>query len=164
MLMEAKAHLVRGVTDLAVGTVNPDTIRTSSPEQAARLDLLRACREQLGDVILTRLARLPTSFRLSLESGGELLLVHGSPRDPSSPLTHDMDDEELAAMLGDEPADIVICGASHVPFDRVSGTTRIVNVGSVGEAPSAGCAHAAVVESSHAGVEVRLITLAAQEA
>ncbi|MBC7858370.1 MAG: metallophosphoesterase, partial [Burkholderiaceae bacterium] len=39
---------------------------------------------------------------------------------------------------GDDPADLVICGGSHVPFDRTVSGVRIINVGSVGEAPTAG--------------------------
>jgi hypothetical protein len=34
------------------------------------------------------------------------------------------------------PADVVVCGGSHVPFDRVVRGVRIVNVGSVGESPA----------------------------
>ncbi|MFT3768800.1 MAG: hypothetical protein QM820_25425 [Minicystis sp.] len=51
------------------------------------------------------------------------------------PLSHDMSDEEISALLGDDPADIVVCGGSHVPFDRVVAGMRVINVGSVGEAP-----------------------------
>src|SRR6185436_12666473 len=48
-----------------------------------------------------------------------------------------MSDEEISALLGDDPADLVICGGSHVPFDRTVTGVRVINVGSVGEAPSA---------------------------
>jgi hypothetical protein len=92
-------------------------------------------RRDLGDLILARLARLPQMVRLPLDDGGELVLVHGSPSDPTEPLSHDMSDEEISALLGDDPADVVVCGGSHVPFDRVVAGVRIINVGSVGEAP-----------------------------
>jgi hypothetical protein len=46
-----------------------------------------------------------------------------------------MSDEEVLSLLGDDPADVVICGGSHVPFDRMVGGVRVINVGSVGEAP-----------------------------
>jgi hypothetical protein len=49
-----------------------------------------------------------------------------------------MSDEEISALLGDDPADVVICGGSHVPFDRMVAGVRVINVGSVGEAPSIG--------------------------
>ena len=92
-------------------------------------------RRELGELILARLARLPKLVRLPLDDGGELVLVHGSPSDPTEPLSHDMSDEEISALLGDDPADVVVCGGSHVPFDRIVSGVRVINVGSVGEAP-----------------------------
>ena len=120
---------------------------------------MKSTRDALGELILQRIRRLPTHQRLPLEDGGELLLVHGSPADPGEPLTHDMTDQEINALIGDDPADVIVCGASHVPFDRMVGGVRIVNVGSVGEAPGAGSpfAHAAWIESTPRGLNVEPI-------
>lgn len=159
LLMAARATCVRGVSDLALAKVDPDTLSPTNEVEAARVELLRQCRDALGDVILSRLARLPTTFRMTTEDGGELLLVHGSPADPTTPFTHDMDDDEIAALLEDESADIVVCGASHVPFDRVVGVTRIVGVGSVGESPSGSVAHAVLIETSNVGLDVRRVAI-----
>jgi predicted phosphodiesterase len=153
LLTAEQAHCVQGLSDRALATVDPDTLRPATPQEAERVQLLRAAREQLGDVILARLQRLPPTFRMAVEDGGELLLVHGSPSDPTVSMTHDMADEEISALLGDDPADTVICGGSHVPFDRTVGGTRVINVGSVGEAPSGNIAHATVISTSAAGVE-----------
>ena len=54
-------------------------------------------------------------------------------------------DEEMLALLGDEPGDIIVCGGSHVPFDRSVADVRIVNVGSVGEAPTGDHAAATII-------------------
>ncbi len=159
LLMAARATCVRGVSDLALATLDPDDLTPSNDAEAARVELLRACRTALGDVILSRLARLPTSFRMTLEDGGELLLVHGSPADPTTAITPDMDDAEIGALLEDESADLIVCGASHTPFDRVLGPSRIVGVGSVGESPSGPIAHAVLIDTSPVGVEVRLIAI-----
>ncbi len=155
-LSAAGAVMVQGLSDRAVATVDPATIRPRTDDERARLERLSVTRHALGDVILHRIRRLPTHERLPLEDGGELLLVHGSPADPSEALTHDMSDEEMGALLGDDPADLVVCGASHVPFDRVVGGVRVINVGSVGEAPGAGAhvAQAAWVESTPGGIYV----------
>jgi predicted phosphodiesterase len=100
------------------------------------------------------LAKLPKTTRIPIETGGEILLVHGSPLDPSEPISHELTDEEVNALIADDPADIIVCGASHVPFDRIVGDTRIVNVGSVGEAPGGQHAHATFLETSPSGVVV----------
>jgi predicted phosphodiesterase len=153
-LMAANAICVQGVGDRALATIDVENLRATSEHDRARLDRLRATRGELGELILARLAKMPKTSRIAIETGGEILLVHGSPLDPSEPISHDMTDEEMSALIADDPADIVICGASHVPFDRTIGDTRIVNVGSVGEAPGGHHAHATFVETNASGVAV----------
>jgi predicted phosphodiesterase len=135
-LQQVGATCVQGAGDRALATLDLERVRPRSDHEKARLERLAAVRAELGDLILARLARLPTQVRLPLENGGELLLVHGSPSDPLECFSHDMTDAELLALIGDDPADIVVCGGSHVPFDRTVGDVRIVSVGSVGEAHS----------------------------
>ncbi|HXN31702.1 MAG TPA: metallophosphoesterase family protein [Polyangiaceae bacterium] len=160
-LNAAGAVMVQGLTDRAVATLDPGALRPRSEHERERLDRMRATREMLGELILQRIRRLPTHARVPLEDGGELLLVHGSPADPAEELTHDMTDDEINALLGDDPADVVVCGSSHVPFDRMVGGARIVNVGSIGEAPGAGAhiAHATWIESTPRGVHVEQIVV-----
>jgi predicted phosphodiesterase len=160
-LSAAGAIMVQGLSDRAVSTVDPSTIQARTSDERARLERLRATRDALGEVILRRIRHLPTHERLPLEDGGELLLVHGSPADPSEALTHDMSDEEISALLADDPADVVVCGASHVPFDRVVSGVRVINVGSVGEAPAGGSrvAHATWIETTPGGLRVETIVV-----
>jgi predicted phosphodiesterase len=164
-LTSSGAIMVQGLTDRAVATLDPGALHARSDHERERLERMRATREALGELILQRIHRLPTHARVPLEDGGELLLVHGSPLDPAEALTHDMSDDEINALLGDDPADVVVCGASHVPFDRMVGGARIVNVGSVGEAPGAGArfAHATWIESTPRGVHVEPIVVPLQD-
>ena len=153
-LTAANAICVQGVGDRALATVDLDNLRATTEHERARLERLRSTRSELGELILARLAKLPKTHRITIETGGEILLVHGSPLDASEPFSHEMSDDELNALIADEPADIIVCGASHVPFDRQVGDTRIVNVGSVGEAPGGHHAHATFLETSATGVTV----------
>jgi len=160
-LSAAGAVMVQGLTDRAVATLDPASLRPRSDHERERLEQMKATRDALGDLILQRIRRLPTHQRVPLEDGGELLLVHGSPSDPGEALTHDMTDAEINALIADDTADVVVCGASHLPFDRLVGGVRIVNVGSVGEAPGTGprVAHATWIESTPRGVHVEPITV-----
>jgi predicted phosphodiesterase len=63
-------------------------------------------------------------------------------------MTHDLSDDELYALMGNEHADLVICGGEHVPFQRIIDDIRIVGVGSVGEAPVGDVAYATLVTST----------------
>jgi predicted phosphodiesterase len=133
-LTAARATCVQGVSDRAIATLDPASLSSDSPRSAERLGHLARVRAELGEPILKRLARLDTHVRIPLPNGTEALLVHGSPMDPTEPFTQEMTDDEIRALLGDDPADLVICGGSHVPFDRTVLDVRIVNVGSVGGA------------------------------
>ena len=150
-LQSLGARCVCGPSDLALARVDP---RTLKPQDDAERDKVRAFIETqraLGELIQKQLGQLPRELRVPLIDGSELLLVHGSPKDPFEPIDHDLDDEELRAMLEDDPADVVICGGTHVPYARRLEDVQIVNVGSVGAAPEGRFAHYAVVFPSTSG-------------
>ncbi len=81
---------------------------------------------------LDRLAALPLETRLELDDGTRLLGVHASPgRDDGAGVTPHRPDSELHAETVDADAQIIITGHTHQPTDRVVGTTRLLNGGSV---------------------------------
>ncbi|MCL2725404.1 MAG: metallophosphatase family protein [Polyangiaceae bacterium] len=167
----AGAVMVQGVSDKALATLDPNVLLPHGDRERAVVERMKTARAELGDLILERIKLLPTHVRIPLEDGGELLLVHGSPVDPAEALTFDMSDEELSAMLGDDPADVVVCGMSHTPFHRTIDNVQIINVGSIGEAPDGletapsypwrerpTVAHATWIESTPHGITVEQIT------
>jgi len=137
-LTQAGATCVQGVSDRAIATLDPEALPVKTEQERERLATLSRTQRELGELILARLLRLETKVRIDLPDGSELLLVHGSPADPTEAITHDMSDEDIRGLLGDDPADIVVCGGSHLPFDRTVMGVRIVNVGSVGQAITTG--------------------------
>jgi predicted phosphodiesterase len=172
-LTAAGALMVQGVSDKAVATLDPNALHPRSDHERTMIERMKAVRTELGDLVLERIRRLPTHVRVPLENGGELLLVHGSPVDPAESITFDMSDDEVDALIGDDPADVIVCGMSHTPFHRMLGDIHIVNVGSIGEAPdglseapSQGAAtprplvaHATWIESTPQGINVESISV-----
>ena len=63
---------------------------------------------------------------------GAVLFCHATPTSDLSILTAATPEEDVARDLGDVAADVVVCGHTHVQYDRRVGRTRIVNAGSVG--------------------------------
>ncbi len=160
-LLEVNARCVRGPSDLALATLDPARMKPrSDAEEAARKRFL-ATREQLGELILARLRRMPEALRIELPDASEILVVHGCPRDATEIFTHDMGDEEMYALIGDDPADLIVCGGGHVPFYRRLDAVNVACVGSVGEAPGGGVAHYTLITPSEDGpiVDQRWVTL-----
>jgi putative phosphoesterase len=174
-LTAAGAVMVQGVSDKALATLDPNALHPRSEHERVMIERMKAVRTELGELILERIRRLPTHVRIPLEDGGELVLVHGSPADPAEALTFDMSDDELDAQIGDDPADVIVCGMSHTPFHKVLDEIQIINVGSIGEAPdglteaasasaTAGgarpiVAHATWIESTPQGINVEQISV-----
>jgi len=63
---------------------------------------------------------------------GRVLFCHATPRNDEEIFTRDSPDERWAAALAGVDADVVVCGHTHVQFDRRIGDVRLVNAGSVG--------------------------------
>jgi diadenosine tetraphosphatase ApaH/serine/threonine PP2A family protein phosphatase len=159
ILVQHRALCTQGVGDRALAAIDPEKLSATGEAERARIDRLRKAHRELGDIIVARLGQLPPVARLPIESGHTLLVVHGSPADPTEPFDINMSDEEMLALLGDEPGDIIVCGGSHVPFDRSVADVRIVNVGSVGEAPTGDHASATLITTSQLGIQVEQITV-----
>jgi putative phosphoesterase len=86
---------------------------------------LRAEDEQL-------IARWPATLRVSHSGRRELLFCHATPRNDTDIFTKVTPEERLRPMFEDAAADVVVCGHTHMPFDRTIGGVRVVNAGSVG--------------------------------
>lgn len=158
-LIEQGALCVQGVGDRALSTIDPKKLSATTENERARIERLRRTHAELGELIIARLGKLPPLARLPLESGHTMLVVHGSPRDPTEAITRDMTEEEILARLGDEPGDLVICGASHEQFEGTVADVHIVSVGSVGEAPGGTHAYGALVNSAQTGYQVTLFSV-----
>lgn len=153
-LQDVGAQCTRGLSDSALCTVDPSSLRPRTDEEKAKVDLFLRTREAVGDLVLAALRKLPLTLRVPMIDGSEVVMAHGTPGDPYRELTQDMGDEELLAMLNDDPADVVVVGASHVPFQRVLDGVHVINAGSVGAAPEGRIAHFTVLTPAYGGATV----------
>lgn len=150
-LQSIGARCVCGPSDLALATVDAAALRPSDDQEREKVEAFKRTQTQLGELVKKQLAQLPRQLRIPMIDGGELLLVYGSPKDAFETIGHELDDEEMSALLSDDPADVVVCGGTHVPFARRLDDVQVINVGSVGAAPEGRVAHYAIVFPSSSG-------------
>jgi predicted phosphodiesterase len=150
-IQRVNARCVCGPSDVALARVDAKLLKPQDEDEAEKVRQFAAAQKALGEIVLKRLAQLPRQLRLPMIDGRELLLVHGSPKDPFESMSHDMEEEELRELLADDPADIVVCGGTHVPFARLVDEVHVINVGSVGSAPEGRFAHYTIVSPNAAG-------------
>jgi predicted phosphodiesterase len=88
--------------------------------------------DQLEDRHREFIAGLPETVELDVDGVGRVLFCHGSPRSDEELILATTPEEWLRDMLQGVEADVVVCGHTHMQFDRVDDGIRVVNAGSVG--------------------------------
>jgi predicted phosphodiesterase len=88
--------------------------------------------EQLGGEQLGFLAGRPETVSLEIDGLGPTLFCHGSPRSDEEILTAISSETRVAAAVESVAEGVVVCGHTHVQFDRAAAGKRLVNAGSVG--------------------------------
>jgi predicted phosphodiesterase len=63
---------------------------------------------------------------------GRTLFCHATPRNDVDIFTERTPEERIAFLFADVDADVVVCGHTHMQFDRTIAGKRVVNSGSVG--------------------------------
>jgi putative phosphoesterase len=83
--------------------------------------------DELTDEQFAFLQSLPASAQLE-----HVLYVHASPRNDEDIFTVRTPEERIAFLFEDVDADVVVCGHTHMQFERVIAGKRVINSGSVG--------------------------------
>jgi putative phosphoesterase len=86
----------------------------------------------IGRAHRDRLAGLPLTVTLEVENLGPVLFCHASPRRDDEMVLVDSPAERWADVLAGVGPYTVVCGHTHMQFDRLAAGHRVVNPGSVG--------------------------------
>jgi len=86
---------------------------------------LRRCDREL-------LASWQNTLQMEISGVGKVLFCHATPRNPDDIFTRLTPQDRLVSIFAESNADVVVCGHTHMQFDRAIGRLRVVNAGSVG--------------------------------
>ncbi len=88
--------------------------------------------EQLTPADVRRINAWPEALRVHVDKLGDVLFCHATPRNDTEIFTRLTPDDRLLAIFEQTGASVVVCGHTHIQFDRMIGRARVVNAGSVG--------------------------------
>ena len=94
-------------------------------------EVLRWVARQLSDEDERRLDGWPLTLRLP-GAHGDTLFCHATPRNDTDVFFRHTPEERLRPIFDPARAALVVCGHTHMQFERSVGTTRVLNAGSVG--------------------------------
>jgi len=78
------------------------------------------------------LASWPRTLELEIDGLGRVLFCHSTPRSETECFTRLTAEDRLLPLFDPLGVDMIVCGHTHMQFDRKVGRTRVVNAGSVG--------------------------------
>lgn len=126
-----QAHFIRGNGDReAVMAFDGQPVGSTMSEEVRALTHWTA--EQLTRSQRDFLAVLPEQLVLQVENLGRILFCHATPRSDEEIFTPITSEERLRTIFSHVEQEFVVCGHTHMQFERRVGNLRILNAGSVG--------------------------------
>jgi len=139
MALETFAHLqkLERATEFIFGNCEVAVLATLEgrdpghmPESAKQS--MRWCAAQLGANDERVLRGWPRTITLHIETLGEVLFCHGTPRNENEIFTRLTPEDVVLPAFAEVEEKLVVCGHTHMQFERMIGNIRVINAGSVG--------------------------------
>ena len=139
--VEPPAHFIRGNGELAIlaqmaaargGAATYWGTTSGAPPPEPIREVYRWTARRLQPDYQPVLADWPKTLRLEIDGLGTVLFCHGTPRSETEIFTRLTPEERLVPLFDELQVSVVVCGHTHMQFDRQIGRTRVVNAGSVG--------------------------------
>jgi len=143
-------HFIQGNGELAIlaqmdaartGVVTYWGTTSGEPLPEPFLEVYRWTARQLRPEDGAAFRSWPKTLRLEIDGLGSVLFCHGTPRSETAIFTRLTSEARLLSLIEELQVSAVVCGHTHMQFDRMIGRTRVVNAGSVGEPYGAPGAH-----------------------
>jgi putative phosphoesterase len=128
--LDPPAHFIYGNGEVAVLQQMAGKEQSAMP-QAFR-PVIRWTAQQLHPDHQQWLSSWPKTLTLEIGALGSVVFCHATPQNENDIFTRLTPDDRLLPLFENLHAAIVVCGHTHMQFDRMIGHTRIVNAGSVG--------------------------------
>jgi putative phosphoesterase len=139
--LDIPVQFIYGNGDLAVlaqiGVSDSDAVTywgttTGEPLPEPHRGILRWTAEQIHPQYDDVLRRWPKTRQLKVDGLGKILFCHATPRSETEIFTRLTPEEQLVPVFEELDVDLVVCGHTHMQFDRTIAGIRVVNAGSVG--------------------------------
>lgn len=128
--LDPPAQFILGNGEVAVREQMSGRVPAAVPEQFR--PIIQWTAEQLDAKCAQLFASWPKTTCINITGLGSVLFCHATPRDENEIFTRLTAEERLAPMFAGVNASVVVCGHTHMQFDRKIGAVRVVNAGSVG--------------------------------
>jgi predicted phosphodiesterase len=130
MALEIPVRFIHGNGDRVVAAHLAGGDISEVPE--AFREVIHWTSQQLDANQRQAIAHWPPTCELDIGELGHTLFCHATPRNDTECFTRATAEDRLQPVFAGVGADVVVCGHTHMQFDRTVGPIRVVNAGSIG--------------------------------
>jgi predicted phosphodiesterase len=139
--LDLPTHFIYGNGELAIlaqmagartGSVTYWGTTSGARPPESILEIYRWTAAQLQPEFEPVLARWAKTVQLEIAPLGRVLFCHSTPRSETEGFTRLTAEDRLLPLFEPLQVSVLVCGHTHMQFDRRVGRTRVVNAGSVG--------------------------------
>lgn len=128
--LDVPVHFIQGNGEIAVLDELAGRAPSGVPEPYRPIISWTA--QQLNSENQRTIAAWPQTTSIAIPSFGNALFCHATPRNENEIFTRLTPEAALLPAFVEVYASVVVCGHTHMQFDRIVGSVRVVNAGSVG--------------------------------
>jgi putative phosphoesterase len=128
--LDIPVRFIRGNGDRVVAAQLTGGDISEVPE--AFREVIRWTANQLDSAQRELISGWPPSHQVEISGLGNVLFCHATPRNDTECFTRATAEDRLQPVFAGVGADVVVCGHTHMQFDRTVGPIRVVNAGSIG--------------------------------
>src|SRR5438445_9356488 len=128
--LDVPVQFIQGNGDRVVLAQMAGSEPSEVPEQFR--DVIRWAAQQLRPEDERLLRSWPKTLRVHIHGVGDVLFCHATPRNDVEIFTRRTPEDRLLPVFDGVDVPLVVCGHTHMQFDRQIRNIRVVNAGSVG--------------------------------
>ncbi|MEQ8364016.1 MAG: metallophosphoesterase family protein [Cyclobacteriaceae bacterium] len=128
--LNTPVQFIKGNCEVAVLDELSGGFKGKLPENV--LEDIRWTAQQILPEHREQMKSWPMTINLEIEGLGNVLFCHATPENENDNFTKLTPEKKLLPLFSNIKEDIVVCGHTHMQFDRTIGKTRVLNAGSVG--------------------------------
>ena len=130
MSLKMPTHFIKGNCEVAVINASNGKPIPNLPEKV--LKDIHWTVNQLFSHHFTFMEQWPLTLTMEIKDLGNVLFCHATPENENDIFTRLTPEKELLSIFEKIDVNHVVCGHTHMQFDRKIGSVRVINAGSVG--------------------------------
>jgi len=123
-------HFIQGNCEVAILAQMTNGYKASFPEKV--LEDVHWTANQLLPMHKKLISKWPMTVNLDIDGLGKILFCHATPRSETENFTRLTPEDKLLPIFEILDVNFVVCGHTHMQFERSIGKVRVLNAGSIG--------------------------------